>query len=531
MFIVVNKDFSLANITPSTVYQGSNLANELAIFAPFSISSYSAVEIAFMLPSGEYLTPSLAFPSVEQPDGFGAWSMLLPSTVTAIPGTVRLSLSFIGAGNSKMVTEAAEFTVAASVPSVMPETPSQDIYEQILSYVSEVSNRKPNWSETNPNADDYIANKPPISRSTNANGETAGATVDGNLNVDGSAFIYGNLNVNGVSFGGKLDKATVTGKAAYTVDGSEQGTTPITTTPTEGSLPAYKSNGRIAVGSPTASQDCVNKEYLDAQLREKVLPQWVNNLSTATSSTLIPPTSGAVIRYTAPAIVGTVSGTAVMIDDFSNITGQTQITVNAPVGSTIGIYGKNLLDITAVTAQVGNISVNSDSFTWTTTASATGTFFVKCPVNVPANTTFTFTFDWIAESSSDALGRVRFYNGNTEVGYTASGATRGTFTFDQPITQINIYKNPSNTNLVGAITVSKPTLNLGTLAEYTDYQSPTYRNTNSLGNTTFSPPFADGITIIPSTPSVVTATYTRDSTKVINKLFALIAEIQDAIAN
>lgn len=527
MFIVVNKDFSLANITPSTVYQGSNLANELAIFAPFSISSYSAVEIAFMLPSGEYLTPSLAFPSAEQPDGFGAWSILLPASVTAIPGTVRLSLSFIGADNAKMVTEAAEFTVAASVPSVLPETPSQGIYEQILSYVSEVLNRKPNWSQTNPNADDYIASKPPIVAVRNGNGEVIGAVLEGDLTVGTS------LTVGGVGFSEKLNKATATGKAAYTVDGSDQSTTPITTTPTAGAIPTYKSDGRIAVGTPTASEDCVNKGYLDNQLREKVLPQWVNDLSNvATDKRTIPPTSGAVIRYASPAIIGTVSGTALMIDDSSSILGQTPIKVTAPSNvSAVTVYGKNIADSSAATkvaaSYTGSITGNADgSVDW----SAGSNGAIKIPIKIPAGVTFTYSFKWISSNPSDTIGNIRFTDANGNILHNIGQLETSTLVNGETeIAAMLVYKYSASAPLVGAVRIEQLCVNIGTSATYTPYSAPIDLSINSSGSVQFSPPFADGVTIIPNAPATISATYTRDSTKVINKLFDLIAEIQNAL--
>lgn len=523
MFIIVNKDFSIAQIAPSTVYQGSNLANELAIFAPFSVTAYT-IEVAIALPSGEYLSPQLAFPTATQPDGFGAWSMEIPSTVTAVSGTAKLSLSFIGVRNAKMVTAAAEFSVYAAVPTVPPFEPSQTLYDRILSYVAEVLSRKPNWSQNNPNADDYIANKPPIVSIT-SNNEVVGAAVDGEFSAE-------ELTVGGVNFNAKLDKATSSGTAVYAVEGSTQkliATSAFAQIP--GSIPIYSDTKTMRTEDPSYPLDAVNLRYLQDQLRSKVLPSWVSNLTAPNIDTTIPPTSGAVIRYASPAIIGEASGTALLIDDYSSISGQTVIRASVPdTVTSVLIYGRNLFNISAVTAQVGDISVQTDSFTWTTSPGATGTFFVRCPVDIPANATFTFSFDWSASSPSDVLGRVRFYNGSTEVGNTATGVNNGTFTFDQPITHINIYKNPSNTALSGVVTISNPTVNIGTLAEYTSYSEPTTRSVIN-GIVAINPTNSDGITIIPTTPAVISASYTRDSTKVINKLFDLIAELQDALAN
>lgn len=533
MFIVVNKNFTLANITPSTVYQGSNLANELAIFAPFSISSYSAVKIAFMLPSGEYLPPSLAFPSAEQPDGFGAWSMLLPASVTAIPGTVRLSLSFIGANNAKMVAEAAEFTVNASVPSVPPDTPSQDIYEQILSYVSEVLNRKPNWLQTNPNADDYIANKPPLTPMEN------GAEVIGNLSVTGNASIGGEMSVDGVSFSDKLDKASApSGETSiYAVSGEEQKTIPATQfAQTSGAIPLYSENKTLRTENPSYELDAVNLQYLNEQLRNKVLPNWVINLSNVTTDTRsIPPTSSAVIRYASPAIVGDVSGAALMIDDFSSISGQTPIKVTAPNNvSAVTVYGKNIADSSAAgkasVSYTGSVVGNTDgSVDW----SAGSNGAIKIPVKIPAGVTFTYSFDWVSNNASDALGNIRFADANGTVISTVSSLEKATLTNgeDSPeIATMFIYKTNVTTALVSAARVENLCINLGTLATYTPYSAPVERSINSSGSIQFSPPFADGVTIIPNVPATISVTYTRDSTKVINRIFELISEIQEVIA-
>lgn len=527
MFIIVNKDFSLANITPSTVYQGSNLANELAIFAPFSVSSYSAVEIAFMLPSGEYLTPSLAFPSAEQPDGFGVWSMLLPASVTAIPGTVRLSLSFIGAGNAKMVTEAAEFTVAASVPSVMPDTPSQGIYDQILSYIAEVLNRKPNWLQTNPNADDYIANKPPVVATRGPNGEVDGAAVDGDL-------IARSLTVGGVGFDEKLNKATSSGTAVYAVEGSTQRLIGASgTVQNAGGVPLYTGDNTLRTQDPSYPTDAVNLRYLQDQLRSKVLPTWVTNIATASGTNLgIPPTTSAIIKYASPAIIGQASGPAVLIDDASNISGQNVFELDFSPAVAYTIYGRNIINSTnavkAATSYVGTITGAADgSITW----SAGSNGAIKIPVKIPSGATFAYSFEWLPGNSSDLLGNIRFVDANGAVLHTFNQKTSGTATNGSTeIAAMLIYKNSASTALTSTVKVENLCVNIGTVAEFTLFQSPVQRPVQSSGNFGTAV-FPDGTTIIPDTPSVVTVRYTRDSTKVINKIFELIAEIQDAIAN
>ena len=98
---------------------------------------------------------------------------------------------------------------------------------------------------------------------------------------------------------------------------------------------------------------------------------------------------------------------------------------------------------------------------------------------------------------------------------------------------ITIFKNViarGGYNLSAPITVTRPTVNIGITAEYTPYRTPETTTFLGGGTRNIRPTFADGITLIPSTPAIITATYTRDSTKVINNIFELIAEIQDIIA-
>ena len=570
MFIVVNKNFSLANITPSTVYQGSNLANELAIFAPFSISSYSAVEIAVMLPSGEYLEPSLAFPTAEQPDGFGAWSMLLPASVTAIPGTVRLSLSFIGANNAKMVTEAAEFTVNASVPSVLPETPSQGIYKQILGYVSEVLNRKPNWNQTNVNSPDYIINKPPISKTS------TGVEVTGTLSVDG------------VAFSDKLDKVSnpsANPPVVYAAQNNSQTTIEVQIMPTAGAIAQYDFYGNLATNSPNTDSDAINRRYLnqnvitiveytgstgvlsfkkadgtvitsvdlplemtvsgarydetsgalvltftngdvvDIPLAELLLPEWITNLDDVPDgSENIPPTSKAVIEYSAPVIKGAFNGYGLFIDDFS------ETSDIAVFGNNVfGVYGRNLINLNEAQAINSSLRVSNFNLVWTDISSGDDARVIEIPVTIPKDTTFSFSLEWIAEANADKFSRARFYNGLTLVGSASAGQTSGTFKFNSAVTKIYLYKAEASTPIEGSITISKLTLNIGDTAEYTPYQASKQITPTNGTAIVKTDGYDDGITLI-STGAALSVKYNRDSTKVINKLFEMIAEIQDAIA-
>ena len=144
MVIVINNDFSVAKIEPSTVYQGSDNATTLYVFAPFSIANYTAIKVNFELPNGEYTNPHVLFPTDEQPaddSGFGCWSMELPASVTEYSGKLKASLTFYGANGSVFPTATASINIASTVLGELPDKAEQDVYEQILAYLSSIANK------------------------------------------------------------------------------------------------------------------------------------------------------------------------------------------------------------------------------------------------------------------------------------------------------------------------------------------------------------------------------------------------------
>lgn len=135
MQIVINKDFSVAQLVPSMVYQNSVNASYLDIFAPFNVREYASVGVNVELPSGEYIEQTLAFPAPGQPYGYGLWTVPLDARITALQGVVRFSLVFNGA-NETATTGIAELTVRRTAVPVLPSAPSTDVYQQILIQLS-----------------------------------------------------------------------------------------------------------------------------------------------------------------------------------------------------------------------------------------------------------------------------------------------------------------------------------------------------------------------------------------------------------
>lgn len=138
MQIVVNKDLSIYKVDPENVYQGSANADFLSVFAPFSIKNYASVLLYIELPSGELLEPRAAFAATVTEDGVGVWSMPIDAEMTETAGEVKCQLAFIGT-DSVNTTDTFTITVELGVAPFPPSTPSYDVYQQILAYLSALS--------------------------------------------------------------------------------------------------------------------------------------------------------------------------------------------------------------------------------------------------------------------------------------------------------------------------------------------------------------------------------------------------------
>lgn len=148
MQIIVNKDFSISQVEPSTVGQGSVNGAVISVFAPFSVGQYSAVKIYAELPNGEVLEPIAAFPIPSDSLSFGAWSVLVGGALTKYPGQVKIQLVFLARdyefGNdtvedSQPSTGIATFTVAQGITPVLPDEPDSNVYNDLLINIGELS--------------------------------------------------------------------------------------------------------------------------------------------------------------------------------------------------------------------------------------------------------------------------------------------------------------------------------------------------------------------------------------------------------
>ena len=139
MQIIVDKGFNIKMVEPSMVGQGSVNGAVISIFAPFSVTQYSAVNLWVRLPNGQVLEPIPAFPIPSENIGFGAWSVAVGGSLTEIPGTVTIQLEFVSP-DATPTTNSATFTVSEGVRPVPPDSLDQSTYNDLISYIGTLTN-------------------------------------------------------------------------------------------------------------------------------------------------------------------------------------------------------------------------------------------------------------------------------------------------------------------------------------------------------------------------------------------------------
>lgn len=136
---------NLIKSTPEPVYQGSDNANTVYFVAPFITTAQ--VSAKFTLPTGEVtsavlLTSGGAIAGTktdENGNDFAVWFTGLTKNLTAFAGDLRVQFS-VTLGTQKLNTQAAIIEVSEGVAPVLPQTPAEDIYDDILATITLINN-------------------------------------------------------------------------------------------------------------------------------------------------------------------------------------------------------------------------------------------------------------------------------------------------------------------------------------------------------------------------------------------------------
>lgn len=142
MVFFVNNSGVITNSFPEQVFEGSANANSFYVVAPFANNLTATV--AFTLPNG-IVTQPYGLTATGEISGFTdgsgntyyGWSMELPNAVTTYYGKVIAQVAFYSA-NRLLCTSATTFTVGRGVAAELPETPTEDVYQQILQALAQL---------------------------------------------------------------------------------------------------------------------------------------------------------------------------------------------------------------------------------------------------------------------------------------------------------------------------------------------------------------------------------------------------------
>lgn len=144
----LNGTTTLVESTP--IYQGSSLANSITILCPMPRNNNCTV--AFRLPNGMPTKPLLMTRLNNSIIGdnivgeLNAWSVELDTSITEYAGIVDVQFYFYqgysnGSALAIQPTFKTSFEVQPGVVPELPETPSQNIYEQLLSALTNAENK------------------------------------------------------------------------------------------------------------------------------------------------------------------------------------------------------------------------------------------------------------------------------------------------------------------------------------------------------------------------------------------------------
>lgn len=142
MVFFVNNSGVITQSFPEQVFEGSANANSFYVVAPFANNLTATV--AFRLPNG-IVTQPYGLTATGEISGFTdgsgntyyGWSMELPNAVTTYYGTVVAQVAFYSA-NRLLCTSSTTFTVGRGVAAELPETPTEDVYQQILQSLAQL---------------------------------------------------------------------------------------------------------------------------------------------------------------------------------------------------------------------------------------------------------------------------------------------------------------------------------------------------------------------------------------------------------
>lgn len=146
MIINVLANGDIKNIKPENIYQGSNDANTLYLFAPFGANVNALIN--FELPQTHEIKGEFMFDAPTQiSSDLNMWTLKVNKVLTQYYGDVKYQIRFVS--NSQVIAVArGQFKVYEGVDTNMPSQPTADVYEIILENLTNIkANLLNGWVE------------------------------------------------------------------------------------------------------------------------------------------------------------------------------------------------------------------------------------------------------------------------------------------------------------------------------------------------------------------------------------------------
>lgn len=140
MIFIMKPDGTIMPSVPSPVYQGADGTNVIYLFAPSMVGNSATV--AFRTPDGVWTERELMTQVAELPEEFTkyrycVWQYTIGEPIARLDGVVTVQFFFYANG-AVLPSSASSFVVGRGVPAVLPQRPSQEVYDQILQAISAI---------------------------------------------------------------------------------------------------------------------------------------------------------------------------------------------------------------------------------------------------------------------------------------------------------------------------------------------------------------------------------------------------------
>lgn len=137
MIVFINASGDILFQEKEAVYQGSNNANVITIFAPFASSNI--ITVNFKLPNGLITTPRIMASTGEVNTlSLNSWQKDIDLVLTQFYGEVKCQFKVTDSQGVIVATGNFKFNVQKGTEVTLPEVPTQEIYDDILTILAQI---------------------------------------------------------------------------------------------------------------------------------------------------------------------------------------------------------------------------------------------------------------------------------------------------------------------------------------------------------------------------------------------------------